>query len=214
MKINQHHLFVSLSIAIVYCVCTHELIYTSQYQDMLAVAQQDENKEYYKLENKYRVTMGEENPAGSKAEKYFHETYIPQMFRSCTSGYYSIFHHTESHYEPPTINKWYEAFYKSGTTTYYSTYTIEGYASFKYNHEIYKQTSDAMIIKLNLHGTSLRDGKQYYLASFYVMLDYAFEVLKVEQVGSSNQLPIFGSGKTPSSYSCEYLQANIGRYLN
>lgn len=214
MKTNYHRLFIGLSIAIVYCVSANEFIFTSQFNEIMKRVEGKYNQQFYQIENKYRIAMKEENPAGEMAQTHFHEHYVAQMFRKCPDGYYSIFQYTDSHYTPPKINKWYEHLYKQGTTTYHPVYMIKGYSELDSDFKVYEQSEDKIYVEIELFGKALLNTKWYKLGKYHAILNYAFEVKKVVSAGGTNAFPVFGNGKKPSGFSCEYLQVNNGTYVD
>ncbi|MEM9858232.1 MAG: hypothetical protein AAF843_12780 [Bacteroidota bacterium] len=213
MKQKTHTFFTGLCIATVYCICINQFTFTDAYMVALDGFIQEHRKEYHRLVNKYNIALGEENPAGNEAKVHFHTKIIPQMFRECSGQYFSIFHFTESTHIPPEIDNWYEILYKQGHDEYYSTYMLYGFDGFHYEYEVEDQTDTEVQVLLTLNGKQNGSGQWYMLGKFWVYLDYTLAVQRIVAAEQAHGLPIYGDGIYPGKYSCEFLQANEGQYI-
>lgn len=213
MQNNYQRLFTGLSIVIIYCVSVSELIYTDQYVTWVEGLNEEWNKEFYQIENKYRIAVGEESPAEQMAVTHFKKEMMPKIFRSCTDGDYTITHSTYSRYHNPEINEWYELLYKQGHNTYHSQYRIMGFSMWDYEHRIHDQTDTEIHVYVTLSGKALHDEKWYDLGTFTVTLGYDLKVRKVEGGRGTGTLPVVGQGKNPHRYDCTFLQANNNQYI-
>lgn len=202
--------FIKLSIALVYCIAVNDLIYTSQYQYIFKQIAEEYNRDYYKIVNKHLIAIGGKNPAKQKALTHFKEHIVPKLFMQCADGYYSVLEETKSQYIAPSIDKWYEVLYKTGSYKYSSIHRVYGMSELSYRQEIAEQSDSDISVKIELLGKSILKNDWYLLGAFYVLLDYSFAVKKVEGGSGADAFPIYGKGKSPHRFRCEYLQANNG----
>jgi len=213
MQNNYQRLFISLSIVIAYCVSVSELIYTDQFLNFMKRYDDETNKDYYQLENKYHIAIGEESPAGQMALTHFKKETMPKIFRPCTDGDYTITHSTYSKYHSPKINKWYQAFYKQGHHTYHSQYHVIGFSEWDYEYKIHDQSDTEIYVHVTLSGKAQHNENWYDLGTFTVTLGYDLDIIKVEGGRGTGILPVVGSGKNPYLYDCTFFQANDNQYI-
>ncbi len=213
MQNNYQRFFISLSIVIIYCVSVSELVYTDQYITWIETLNEEWNREFYQIKNKYHIAVGEESPAGQVAITHFKQETMPKVFRSCTDGDYTITHSTYSKYHPPKIDKWYKALYKQGHYTYHSQYRVVGFSELDFEHKIHDQSDTEIYVHVTLSGKAQHNESWYDLGTFTVTLGYDLQVIKVEGGRGTDILPIVGKGKNPYLYDCTFFQANDNQYI-
>lgn len=207
-------IFQFLSIIIIYFVATSELIYSSNYLELHDKLASEKANDYFRVANKYAIALGEEDEIGVAAWQYFQKEFVPEIFKTCGNGYFSIYQFEKAIYVPPKRTKWYHYVTREGSYKYLPYYEIVGFTKLDYRYKLINQNDGHLNVQLKIYGTNLMDQESYNLVVLSIDMDYSYKVINaIRSTDVGKGLAVFGHGKHPSALTCNYLKSNLGKKI-
>lgn len=194
MRTSPNKLFLNASIVLLYCICISEFTYIPDYHNDFKEFKEKCDSEHERIQNIYRANIGDNSRAEAVAEAYFDKHTFSKIFKKCPDAYFTIIR-----------------FFEGRTSVHKS----KGFYSFRYKTEKQQHSKQSTLVRLELQGKSIYDNTWYIVGEFKLTLDYNLNVTEVQGFGDASKgLPVFGKGKTPHSFSCEYLNTHESNYVN